>query len=165
MRPKPTGIFRVTDLPPKLDPEQLFSLKVQLHKDQAFGKNNPYKLYSIKSVVSNIAVILWKSGLLNSVDSINLAKALSNGPAIVASLNKLRRTDFSALQLLPLDYNIYDLSEVESTVNNLKKELRDACLLHYDMDLSAVQPYCGGQWTGAPPHRSDLTSNVPYPPR
>ena len=79
----------------------------------------------------NIAVILWKSGLLDSADSINLAKALPNGQATFASLNKLQRTNFSALQLLPFDYDIYNSPEVESTINDLKKELRDACLLHY----------------------------------
>ena len=63
-------------------------------------------------------------------------------------MNKLRRTDFSALQLLSFYYDKYDSLEVESTVNDLEKELRDACLLHYDMDLSVVQQYCGGRWTG-----------------
>ena len=53
-----TRIFRVADLPPEIDPAQFFPSKVQLHKDQAFGKNNPYKSYSVKPVVSNIAVIL-----------------------------------------------------------------------------------------------------------
>ena len=32
-----------------------------------------------------------------------------------------------------------------STINKLKQELRDVCLLHYDMDLSAVQQYYGGR--------------------
>ena len=26
--------------------------------------------------------------------------------------------------------------------------MRNACLIHYDMNLSAVQRYCGGKWTG-----------------
>ena len=55
---KPTGIFGVADLPLKIDPAQFFPTKVQLHKDKAIGKNYPYKLYSVKPVVSNIAVIL-----------------------------------------------------------------------------------------------------------
>ena len=89
-----------------------------------------------------------KSGLLDSADSINLAKILPNGQATFALLNKLQRTNFSALQLQPFDYDIYNSPEEEAKINNLKKELRDACLLHYDMDLSAVQQYCGGRWTG-----------------
>ena len=138
MRKEPTKLFWVANLPPRFDPAQFYPLKAQLHKEQSFGKHNLYKLYSGVPVVSNIAVLLWKSSLLDPVDSINLAAALSDGQATFASLNKLRQTDFSALQLLPFDYNIYNSLEVESTVNELKKELRDACLLHYNMDLSAV---------------------------
>ena len=99
---------------------------------------------------SNIAVVLWKSfsGLLDVKDSNNLAAILLNAQATLALLTKLQRTDFSALQLKPSDYDIYDSPEEEATINNLKKELRDACLLHYNMDLGAVQQYCGGQWMG-----------------
>ena len=104
---------------------------------------------------------MWKSGLLDSADSINLAEALLNGQATFASLNKLRRTDFSALQLLPFDYNIYNSPEVESTVNALKNELRDACLLHYNMDLSAVQRYGGCGWIGEH-RRTDQMPQVMY---
>ena len=135
MRHKPTGIFRVADLPPKIDPMQFYPSKAQLHKEQAFGKNNPYKLYFVKPVVSNIAVLLWKSGLLDLKDSNNLAASLPNGQSTLALLNKLRRTDFSALQLQPFYYDIYDSPEEEATINDLKKELRDACLLHYNVAL------------------------------
>ena len=148
MRHGPTGIFRVANLPPKIDPVQFYPSKVELHKEQAFGKNNPCKSYSVKPVVSNIAVVLWKSGLLDVKDSNNLAAILPNGQTTLALLTKLRRTNFSALQLQPFDYNIHDSSEEETMINDLKKELCNACLLHYDMDLGVVQQYCGGRWTG-----------------
>ena len=116
---------------------------MELYQGQAFGKNNPYKF-----ILSNISVILWKSGLLDKEGHTNLAQALPDGPVTLASLGKLRNTDISAFQLLPFNYDIYNSLELESTINKLKQELRDACLLHYNMDLSVVQRYCGCQWTG-----------------
>ena len=130
MHKDPMELFRVADLPTNIDPAQFYPSKAKLHQEQSFCKHNPYKLYSVAPVVSNIAVVLWKSGLLDSADSINLAAALPNGQTTFASWNKLQRTNFSTLQLMPFDYNIYDTLEVESTVNALKRELHDACLLH-----------------------------------
>ena len=65
MREDPKEIFQVQNLTPKIDPVQLYPTKVELHQGQAFGKNNPYKLYSVKPVFSNFAVILWNSGLFD----------------------------------------------------------------------------------------------------
>ena len=81
-------------------------------------------------------------------DCNKFAAIFPNEKSSLALLTKLRRTDFSALQLQPFNYDIYDSPEEEARINDLKRELRDACLLHYDMNLSAVQRYCGGWWTG-----------------
>ena len=58
MRKDPTELFQVADLLPKFDPVQFYPLKAQLHKEQSFGKLNPYKLYSVVPVVLDIAVVL-----------------------------------------------------------------------------------------------------------
>lgn len=63
-------------------------------------------------------------------------------------ISNLARVDFSALKLLPFNHDIYDNPEEELQIVANKKVLRNACLLHYDMDLSAVQRYCGGKWAG-----------------
>ena len=60
----------------------------------------------------------------------------------------LARVDFLALKLLPFNHDIYDNPEEEKYIITNKKVLQNACLLHYDMDLSAVQLYGGGKWTG-----------------
>ena len=59
-------------------------------------------------------------------------------------LNKLQRIKFSAFQLLLFDYDIFDSTELQSKINDSKKEMRDTCLLHYNMDLNTVQRYGGG---------------------
>ena len=106
----------VYNLPSKLDPKQFFPTKVELHSQQAFGKNNSLKSYTGLPVLTQIAVIVWKSGYLGSVKDkpTNLANALPCGKTTLAMLSNLR----------------------------------NACLLHYVMDLSAVQRYCGGRWKG-----------------
>ena len=63
-------------------------------------------------------------------------------------ISDLTRVDFSALKLLPFDHDIYNNPEEEKQIIANKKVLKNACLLHYNMDLSAVQRYCCGKWTG-----------------
>ena len=47
----------------------------------------------------------------------------------------------------PLNHNIYDNAEKEKQMLVNKLILRNACLLHYNMYLGAVQRYCGSKWT------------------
>ena len=56
--------------------------------------------------------------------------------------------DFLALKLLLVNHDIYDDLEEEKKIIANKKVIQNACLIHYDMNLSAVQQYCGGKWTG-----------------
>ena len=101
-------------------------------------------------VLSQIAVIVWKLGYLSTDDKEpeTLAKLLSCGKATLSMISHLARVDFTALKLLPFDHDIYNDPEDEWRIIASKKVLSNACLLHYDMDLSAVQRYCGGKWTG-----------------
>ena len=63
-------------------------------------------------------------------------------------LGHLHQVNFSALRLLPLNHDTYNSPEEERTILAIKTILRNACLLHYYMDLGAVQHYCDGKWTG-----------------
>ena len=68
--------------------------------------------------------------------------------ATLSMISNLARVDFSALKLLPFDHDIYDNPEEKKKTIANKKVLRNACFLHYNMNLSAIQQYCGGKWTG-----------------
>ena len=82
------------------------------------------------------------------INTTSLAKALPYGEMTLLKLREYQRIDFTALQLLSVDYDTAKYESEEKAIVRNKKLLRDACLLHYDMDLSAVQRYCGGRWTG-----------------
>ena len=93
---------------------------------------------------------MWKLGYLRTDDNEpeTLAKLLPCREATLSMISDLARVDFSALKLLPFDHDIYNDPEEELRIVANKKVLRNACLLHYNMHLSAVQRYCGGKWTG-----------------
>ena len=58
MRQEPLEIFCLENLPQPIDPVRFFPTKTELHQGQAFDKDNPYELYSVKPILSNIAVII-----------------------------------------------------------------------------------------------------------
>ena len=101
-------------------------------------------------VLSQITVIVWKSDYLSTDDKEpeTVAKLLPCGEATLSMISDLARVDFSALKLLPFDHNIYDGAWDKRRIIANKKVLCNACLLHYNIDLSAVQRYYGGKWTG-----------------
>ena len=98
--------------------------KVELHSQQAFSKNNSLKLYTKLPVLTQVAVIVWKSGYLSSnldgTNSVNLAKALPCSKTTLTMLVNLPRMDFSALKLLPFDHNIYDSPKEENLFWQIK---------------------------------------------
>ena len=143
-------LYGIRNLPVEYDQKDFFPSKAELHSQQQFGKNNELKSYTVLPVLSQIAVIVWKLGYLSTDDTEpeTLAKLLPFGEATLSMIGDLARVDFSALKLLPFDHDIYDDPEEERQIVANKKVLRNACLLHYDMDLSAVKRYCGGKWTG-----------------
>lgn len=67
----------------------------------------------------------------------------------VVILKKVRRhcyTDFSALQLLPYNWDVEDDNPaMEKKIISWNCDLNDACLIHYNMDTKAVQRFCGGR--------------------
>ena len=143
-------LFSIRNPPAKYDPKDFFPSKAELHLQQQFGKNNELKSYTVLPVLSQIAVIVWKSGYLgtDNKEPETLAKLLPCGEATLSMISNLARVDFSALKLLPFDHDIYNDPGDERRIIINKKVLRNAGLLHYDMDLSAVQRYCGDKWTG-----------------
>ena len=66
--------------------QEFFPSKVELHSQQTFGKSNELKSYTVLPVLSQIAVIVWKSGYLNTDN---------NEPETLIETTPLRRSDFS----------------------------------------------------------------------
>ena len=126
-------IYSIRNIPARFNPKDFFPSKVELHSKQTFGENNQLKSYTVLSVLSQIAVIVWTSGYLSKDDSKpeTLAKVLTCRKATLSMISDLARVDFSALKLLPFDHDIYDNPEEELRIVANKKVLRNACLLHY----------------------------------
>ena len=143
-------LYGIRNFPAEFNPKDFFPSKAELHSQQTFGKNNELKSYTVLPVLSQIAVIVWKLGFMSTDDKEpeTLAKLLPCGEATLSMISDLARVDFLVLKLLPFNHDIYDNPEEEKQTIANKKVLQNACLLHYDMDLSAVQRYCGGKWTG-----------------
>ena len=99
-------LYGLRNLPVWYNPKDFYSSKVELNSQQAFGKNNPLKSYT----VLQIAVIVWKSGYLSKVDGkpTALAKALPCKETTLSMISNLAQVDFSALKLLSFDHGIYD---------------------------------------------------------
>ena len=76
-------LYGIRNLPAKYDPKDFFPSKAELHLQQQFGKNNELKSYTVLPVLSQIAVIVWKSGYLSTdnKEPETLAKLLPCGEA------------------------------------------------------------------------------------
>ena len=85
--------------------------------------------------------------------------AIVLGKRGVYMLNKmraLRRIDFSALQVLPLDWNYKEEdNRAAQWITHQKRIMADACLLHYyNMNPNTIHRFFGGRWMGE--HRRTL---------
>ena len=140
-------LYGIRNLPAEFNPKDFFPSKAELHSQQTFGKNNELKSYTVLPVLFQIAVIVWKSGYLNTnnKEPETLAKLLPYWEAILSMTINLASVDFPALKLLPFDHDICKDPEEEKQIIANKNVLQNVCLLRYDMDLSAVQRYCGGK--------------------
>ena len=149
VREDATETYGLRKLSAQYNPRDFYPSKVELHLQQSFGKNNPLKSYTVLPIVSQIAVIVWKSGYLSEDEGepTALAKVSPGGETTLAMISNLAQVDFAALKLLPFEHDIYDDREEEKKIIANKKVMRNECLLHYDMNLSALQRYCGGKWT------------------
>ena len=156
-----TTIFKVGNLPPGTQPSEVYPSASTLATFKAFGKSSLCKSYCVCPNLMQITVFLWKSGFLDVAASNNLAQALPRGKTALTKLRLLERVDFRSLQLLPLDFDppAEEEDDTEVSIRRNKRTLRDACLLHYNMDLAAVQRYCGGRWMGEH-HRTEQMMRV-----
>ena len=147
VREDATELYGIRNFPAKFNPKDFFLSKVELHSQQTFVKNIQLKLYTVLPVLSQIEVVMWRSGYLSKDDSEpeTLAKLHPCGEATLSMISELARVDFSALKFLPFDHYIYNDPEEEKKIIADKKVLQNARYIHYDMDLSAVQRYCGGK--------------------
>ena len=130
----PTNIFQVNKLPKDTDPKEFYPTSTQLLRQKAFGKNNLFKSFNVIPNFANIAVILWKGPWLNEEHKSRIAESLPEGRKMMSKVEEYKNIDFKALQLLPLDH---DDENFEATRES-KKILRDACLIHFDMNLDLV---------------------------
>ena len=103
-------LYGIQNLPAEFNPRDFFRSKVELHSQRTFGKSNELKLYTVLTVLSLIAVIVWESGYLNADNDKPeiLAKILPCKEATLTMISDLARVNFLALKLLPFDHNIYD---------------------------------------------------------
>ena len=121
-----TEIYGLRKLLAQNNPKDFYPSKVELHSQQSFGKNNPLKPYTVLPVVSQIAVIVWKSGYLSEDEGepTALAKGLPVGETTLAMISDLAQVTFLALKLLPFDHDIYDNLEEEKKIIPNKKVIR-----------------------------------------
>ena len=138
-------VFKVKELPAGVSPKAMFPSKAELLHRRAFGKHVLCQSYTVEKSFSQIAVLLWKYAFVTEVCT-TLVEAFGKvGEVVYNKVHSLRNIDFSALQLLPLDWDIKENSpETEKQIQENKIVMHDVCLLHYDMDTEAVQRFCGG---------------------
>ena len=88
---------------------------------------------------------IWKNKYLDETSATALAEAFGKvGHLMKAKIIRLAWVDFLALQILPLGWDIQeDNNAQEKIIQRQKTTLQDACLLHYDMNLEAVQRFSG----------------------
>ena len=142
-------IFAVKQLPPGVRPEDTYPSRSKLIAKRAFGKHNLARSYTVPTSLSHITILLWK---YNYFPTITAALRDAHGPIGQLAFNNFQRSrniDFSALQILPLDWDITEATEQdEQAVLANKTILQDACLIHYNLDLECLQRFCGGRWMG-----------------
>ena len=149
-------IFAVKKLPEGIKPEDTYASATKLATRRAFGKDCISRSYSVEKSLWHLSVRIWKNGYLDENDANNLAEVFGEvGEIVKKKVKNYKKIDFSALQILPLDWDIEDEDpEMEKRIQRQKTILQDACLIHYDMNLEAVQRFCGGRFTGE--HRRTL---------
>lgn len=110
------AIFSIKNLPQPINPAQ-FPTKVESRSQQVFGKNHPLKLYTVLPLLTQVAVIVWKYGYLDSEldrhNSVTLAKLLLCGETTLAmlvelpSINLKWQQDLMNVFLYSTDYCCY----------------------------------------------------------
>ena len=146
MKARKKEIFRIKRLPLGITAAKTWPSRSDLVISRAFGKPNLAQSYSVPKSLSHIAVLLWKYSFFDDTNE-TLAEAYGSvGEVAYKRIKAVADIDFSALQLLPLDWDIKEGSaEEEDRIQDNKSTMLDACLVHYNMDLEMVQRFCGGR--------------------
>ena len=118
-------IFKVKELPAGVSPKATFPSKSELLHRRAFGKHVSCQSYTVEKSFLQIAVLLWKYPFITEVCT-TLVEAFSKVDEVVYNkIHSLRNVDFSALQLLQLDWDIKEeSSDAEKAVQQNKLYLR-----------------------------------------
>ena len=144
----------------------IYPKATELAVNRIFGKINPNKVYSVEPDILKIAIFLWKSKLLTQGEEDNFANFLDNqgneGRKMLAKIRKFSNYEIPALTLSPVDHNINKVQTTE--IRKYKQTIREAALIHYNMDLAALQCYAGGRWTGEQ-RRTECHSLIGFTPK
>ena len=65
---------------------------------------------------------------------------------MLAKIRKYRKYKIAALTLLPVDHNIDEGQTTE--IRKYRQTIKEAALIHYNMDLAVLQCFAGERWTG-----------------
>jgi hypothetical protein len=142
IRDQQTNQFKRLNLPIHIDPNTLYPTKCQLINSTKFGKSHKNKMYTTQTTAPHILLPLLKSGLLSEAIIQTIRDADPRAKNLVDGWREFRNIDFRRLRTPTFDW------ENSDSVNRHKMRLRTAALFHYDLDLAAVQRYCGWRMTG-----------------
>ena len=131
------------ELPEGSDPARVYPSKHELAKHTEFGKPHLNHAYNVLPELAQVIYLLFKSNVLGEEDEENIKIIYPDSRKLRAEMERLRHRDFRALTF----FNFH--GEGQPDINRKREEMRLACLLHYDLDLAAVQRYCGGRFTGS----------------
>jgi hypothetical protein len=134
--------YRQRKLPSHIEPTTLYPSKGNLLKMTKFGKSSNQHSFIVTPDFPQILLPLLKSNLLPEQLISNLREADPRVKFLIDAHAHLKNLDFRILQLPTFQW------DRQPTVNKDKMRLRTACLLHYDLDVAAVQRFCGWRYTG-----------------
>jgi hypothetical protein len=142
IRDQQANQYKRLRLPPHIDPCTLYPTKAQLIHSTKFGKSHKQKMYKTQTTAPHILLPLLKSGFLSEVTIQVIRQADPRTKNLVDGWREFRDLDFRRIRVPTFDW------ENEDGVNRDKMRMRTAALFHYDLNLAAVQQYCGWQLTG-----------------
>jgi hypothetical protein len=142
VRDQQANQYKRLKLPIHIDPSTLYPTKAQLINSTKFGKSHKHKMYKTQITAPHILLPLLKSGFLSEPTIQTIRQADLRTKNLVDGWREFRDIDFRRIRVPTFDW------ENEDGVNRDKMRMRTAALFHYDLDLAAVQRYCGWRLTG-----------------
>ena len=121
----------------------------KLRLEESFGKDNIRHSFSTDCCFRHSVLFLLKSGFLSDACFLSLQKASLHVTTMAYLLRRYARIDFSPLRGYQHSWNKRVNLEEE------RRSMTTACLLHYNLEVPAVVRYLGG------PHVAALR-NVPH---